>query len=413
MLFGIIINKGYVCTRIQISQMRAIIKTITAPLAIIILVATSSCRKDPTVKPTTTSGIRKSIDYNSLTPTTPYKNLFLDNAGDTVVDLSNGNTRYRMFQALNYYLGAAVRDSKTLDSILMKNLFSNTGSPFTDIPSLKITGAGLNASGLQLRDLVASSMPSEAETARKRIEGLFGEMARLSAFFADTAKKGKPGKIGTYLADAKGIEVAQIIQKSLIGALQLDYMGNVLLNTGLDADNQTIVAGKKYTQLEQNWDEAYGFLTLNPVYLLGSTDAVRGTPESFLGSYIWEYNKGEYAKIYPAFLKGRAAIANNDIAEAKSQAAFIRTAMEKAIASAAVGYLNKWKSGSTDAARIHAMGEGLGFIYSLRYCKLNGASASFSDGLLNDLVNSTDGYWDLTSGKINDAVTAISTKFNL
>ena len=33
----------------------------------------------------------------------------------------------------------------------------------------------------------------------------------------NTAAKGKPGKAGNYLADAKGFEVAQIIQKSLIG----------------------------------------------------------------------------------------------------------------------------------------------------------------------------------------------------
>ncbi len=187
----------------------------------------------------------------------------------------------------------------------------------------------------------------------------------------------------------------------------------MLLNTGLNADNQKIVPGKKFTQLEQNWDEAYGFLTLNPVYLMGSTDLVRGTAESFIGSYIWEYNKTDYPKIYPAFLKGRAAIANNDMNEAKSQAMFIRTAMEKAIASAAVGYLNKWKSGATDAARIHAMGEGLGFIYSLRFCKLNGANAGFSDAILNELMNSPDGYWDLTAGKINKAAGDITAKFKL
>jgi len=394
--------------------MTSITKQLTASLAILGLLGISSCKKEPIVTPSTsTEGIRSHIDYSSLTAVTPYKNLFLDKAGDTVVDLSTGNTRYRMYQALNYYLGAAVRDSKALDSIQMKNMFSNTGNPFTDISSLKITGNSLNASGVQLRNITSSSTPADAEIARKRIERLFGDMARLSVFFGDTAAKGQPGKIGTYLADAKGIEIAQIIQKSLIGAVQIDYISNVLLRSGLDADNKNIVPGKKYTQLEQNWDEAYGFLTLNPVFLLGSTDAVRGTTESFLGSYIWEYNKTDYPKIYPAFLKGRAAIANNDIGEAKSQATIIRTAMEKAIASAAVGYLNKWKSGSTDAARVHAIGEGLGFIYSLRYCQLNGATAAFSDAILNDLLNSPDGYWDLTAAKINKAAGDITTKFKL
>jgi hypothetical protein len=205
----------------------------------------------------------------------------------------------------------------------------------------------------------------------------------------------------------------QIIQKSLIGSAQLDYISNVLLGAGLAANNQTIVSGKKYTQLEQNWDEAYGFLTLNPVFLLNSTDATKGTSESFLGSYIWEFNKAAYAKIYPAFLKGRAAIANNDIPEMKSQALFIRTEMEKAIALSAIGYLNKWKSGTTDAARIHAIAEGLGFIYSLRYCNINDVDDQFSDVILLDLVGSTDGYWDLTNTKINTAIDAITLKFKL
>jgi len=46
------------------------------------------------------------------------------------------------------------------------------------------------------------------------------------------------------LVDAKGIETNQIIQKSLIGALQYDYIGNVLLTKGLDADNSKLVTGK-------------------------------------------------------------------------------------------------------------------------------------------------------------------------
>lgn len=392
--------------------MKSIQRYLIASLLIIGVLTFSACKKETAEQPKT-KGIRASINYNDLTATTPYKNLFLDANGDTIVDLSMGNTRYKMFQALNYYLGAAVRDSKALDSVLMKNMFANNGNPFTDISSLNINGNALNTSGLQFRSIVASSLNSNSETERIRIEKLFGDMARLSTHFADTAAKGKAGKVGTYLADAKGIEVAQIIQKSLIGAAQLDYISNVLLNAGLDADNTTIITGKKYTELEQNWDQAYGFLTTNPVYLKGSTDAVRGTSESFLGSYIWEYNKTDYAKIYPAFLKGRAAIANNDMNEVRAQAQFIRSAMEKALANAAVGYLNKWKTGTTDAARIHAMGEGLGFIYSLRFCQVNGASASFSDNILNNLINSQDGYWDLTAAKINAASTAITSQFNL
>ena len=386
--------------------------SIKFPFFLIILVSVifSSCEKNNYELP----DLRTKIDYAKLTATTPYKSLFINAKGDTTVDLTSGNNRYKQFQALNYYLGASVRDTKTLDATLMKNMYVNSGSPFTDIASLNILGASLNASGVQLRNITASSKSTtDAEATRTRLEALYIDMANVSKSVSTTATKGVAGKLGTYLVDAKGIETAQIIQKTLIGALQLDYICNILLVQGLDADNKTLVTGKKYSQLEHNWDEAYGILTLNPIYLMGSTDAVRGTTESLMGSYIWEFNKASYAKIFPAFLKGRAAIVNNDKAELRIQATFIRTEIEKAIALAAVGYLAKWKTSTTDAARAHAIGEGLGFIYSLRYCTITSVDAKFSDDILENLTGSTNGFWDLTNDKINAASEAITLKFKL
>ena len=88
--------------------------------------------------------------------------------------------------------------------------------------------------------------------------------------------------------------------------------------------------------------------------------------------------------------------------------------MERAIAKAAVGYLAKWGDATiTDAARAHAIGEGLGFIYSLRFCSVNGADGAFSDGILLALIGSANGFWDLTPAKITAASDAIVTKFKL
>ena len=385
--------------------------------ASMLIAGISSCSEDdePTVTPPTTE-LRTKIDYAKVTPTTPYKSLFIDTKGDTTADLTTGNARYKMFQALNYYMGSAVRDSTQVSATTMANMYANTGNPFTDISTatINIKGADLNGSGVQLKDVTASSKPTaEKDAAQAYLATSFAALDAASKSVKATAAKGTAGKLGTYLVDAKGIEHAQIIQKGLIGALQLDYIGNVLLDKGLEADNSALVSGKKYTALEHNWDEAYGMLTLNPVYLAGATDAERKSNESFIGSYLWEYNKASYAKIHPAFVKGRAAIVNNDKAEAKTQATFIRTEMEKAIAAAAVGYLGKWKSGTTDAARAHAMGEGLGFIYSLRYCTINGANAAFSDAILLGLMGSPNGFWDLTNDKINAASDAITAKFKL
>jgi hypothetical protein len=363
-----------------------------------------------------TPHLRTPIDYNSLNSSTPYTELFSDNDGNTTVDLSDGNDRLKMFQALNYFSTSRVAANEHIDAPILTNMFSNIGDPFTDISTntISIVGANLNASDVQLRDVVASSRPAnEAEAARTRLESYFVEVEEASHFLMNTASQGEPGKLGNYLVDEKGIEIAQIIQKSLIGALQVDYIGNVLLDEGLSADNHTLVANENYTELEHKWDEAYGLLTLNPIYLDGATDSERNSVEFGAGAYMWEYNKANYKNIYPAFIKGRAAIVNNDMAELETQATFIRTELEKAIASAALGYLEKWKTGANDGARAHAIGEGLGFIYSLRFANLHNIDAAWSDQVLEALVGSENGFWDLDATKINAASDAIKSKFNI
>lgn len=361
-------------------------------------------------------GLRTKIDYEILDSTAPYADQFTDASGETTVDLSEGHDFLQMFQALNYHATSNVAAGTVIEAQTLRNMFSNTADPFYDISTatIEIRGADLNASVFDLRNVVASSFPAaEADTVRLAIDSLFESMAAASEYLSNTASVGAAGKLGNYLVDERGIEVAQIIQKSLIGALQLDYIGNILLDERLDADNHQTIGVKNYTQLEHNWDVAYGMLTLNPVYLEGATDAARNTAEFGAGSYIWEYNKANYAKIYPAFLKGRAAIVNNDRDQYQALATFIRTEFEKAIANAALGYLDKWKTGTTDAARAHAIAEGIGFIYSLRFAELHGGNKMFSDEIIEGLIGSTNGFWDLDAAKINAAADAIRGKFNL
>lgn len=362
-------------------------------------------------------GLRAKIDYSTLTPETPYASPFVDNNGVTTVDLTGGNIRHKMFYSINNYMSSSTSANQQIDAAKLKDMFSNTGNPFYDITTetISIDGGQLNESGINVSDVFASSLPAaEAEAERDRLESHFDQIEVASNSIGQAASAGQAGKLENRLVDADGIELAQVIQKGMIGGLELDYIGNVLMDEGLTADNSTVVGDNNYTQLEHNWDEAYGLLTLNPLYLEGSTDLEKGTTEFGAGSYIWEYNKASYAKIHPAFLKGRAAIVNNDRAELQKQATFIRTEFEKTIAAAALGYLDKWKTGTqTDAARAHAIAEGLGFIYSLRYATIHGGDASFSDSVLEGLIGSENGYWDLTAEKIFAASEAIKTKFDL
>lgn len=393
-------------------MIRYVLKLQIVALALV-TVSLVSCDDDD-VKPS----LRTKVEYATLDAGVAYSDQFMDAGGTTTVDLKDGNHRHKMFQALNYYSSSSIAAGAEIDAAKLKAIFSNTGDPFTDIStsSISVSGAELNASEVQLKDKVASSFAAtDASAVRAHIESLFDDIDAASASLGQAAAPGQAGKVSNYLVDEKGLELIQVIQKSLIGALQLDYIGNTLMDAGLDAENYELVSGKNYSQLEHNWDEAYGFLTLNPIYLAGATSLARNSIEFGAGSYIWEYNRANFATIYPAFLRGRAAIVNNDRAELEVQALYIRTQFEKAIAAAALGYLKKWKD-NTDAdhaVRIHAIGEGLGFVYSLRFAKIHGADAAFSEGLLNTLVGSENGFWDLTADKINTASDAIRQKFGI
>ncbi|MCY7359303.1 MAG: DUF4856 domain-containing protein [Rudanella sp.] len=386
--------------------MRQQILSITLLSASFFAFGLTACNSDdPNVEPTVQ--LRKTIDYATLKDTVTYANAFVDGKGAKTVDLTNGSNRLLMFRAINTYNTTAVSTLTPVDATVLKNMFANSSGPFSG------TFAALNSAGVQLRTVTASSV-ADAEKERQAIEAGFTEMANASKSVSMTAAEGKAGKLGTYLVDAKGIEWAQIIQKNLIGAFQLDYIGNVLLSDkNLSLDNTTLVAGKNYTQLEQNWDEIFGILTANPVY--GGKATATSSGESFMGSYIWEFNKEGFAKIHPALLKGRAAIVNNDAATLKAQATLIRQEMEKAVAASALGYMTKWKTNATnDAARAHVFAEGMGFIYSLRFATLAGGDAAFSEGILTPLVYSApNGFWGLTNAKIDAASAAIRTKFTI
>ncbi len=370
-----------------------------------LIVVSSACKKDED----STIQLRTKVDASGYTQSTVYKSSFVDAKSTTTVDFTSGNTKLNMFKGLNTYIN--LNKLGLINANVSKNLFANIGNPF--IAEYSPEFATLNSAGFGIKGHAASSLSAPAaEAVRLKIEADLTENAGLN--FAIPATKGVAGKLGGYMVTAKGIEPGQIIQKGLIGAFQLDYIGNVLLTAGLNADNTVEVSGKNYTALEHNWDEAYATLTTSDIIYTGYTPTTTPRTESFLGAYIWEYNRANYDKIYLAFLKGRAAIVNNNRTELNKQALFIRTQFETAIAEAALGYLTKWGDPTyTDDKRAHAISEGLGFIYSMRFCTVNKVDASFSDSLLNDLIGSANGAWDLTPAKTAAATVKIKTKFNI
>jgi hypothetical protein len=369
----------------------------------------TSCKKNDDDK-----NLRASIDASTITGASTYSGIFVDANAQSTVDFE-GNNGYKAFKAINDYCSKS--KTEVITATALANMYSNTGNPFTE--------AALNSSGVQLRNLTASSWnATAAEAVRAKFASDFTTMGTVSQSFATAASEGVAGKLvagtSTYIVDAKGIETQQVIQKGLIGAYQIDLICNVLLDEGLEAENHSLVSGKNYTQLEHNWDLAFATLTPNTNYLIGSTigtTGVKGTTEFALGSYVWEYNQNDvddYKKLLPAFIKGRVAIVNNNKAEINAQALFIKQLLQKTVAKAAKKYLEKSiATGATEASKAHAFAEGLGFIYSLRFCTAIGADANFSDSILTGLIGSTNNFYNLTTPKANVAIDAITTKFSL
>lgn len=355
------------------------------------------------------------MEYSAVSTSKGYSEQFVDVEGNTTVSKEEGTLGLEMFQALNYYITNSVSTGTPIDASLASSIAYNTGNGFLDLTGSGYDLSALSGADFSIMDRVASSRSnSEIEAAHANLELLFAKLEAASQSLGMTAEINQAGKLGNYLLDEQGIELAQVLQKSLIGAYQLDYIGNVLLTTGLGADNSTLVSSENFTALEHNWDVAYGMLTKKEIYLDGYTESQKGEVSEFgLGAYLWEYNKSGYPLIYPAFLRGRVAIVNNDLAEVEKQANIIRAEMEKALANAALGYLGKWRTADSDGRRAHAIAEGIGFIYSLRYATTYNADATFSDLILLNLVGSVNGFWDLDAAKISAAEAAIKAKFNI
>lgn len=361
-----------------------------------ISVLLASCKKDDTTNP----DADLKIPYTSLTATTNYFETFKDAAGTTTVSFDGQLTRIAMLKELDAYIKTGV--TNTLDAGKMEDMFRNQNNPFSN--------ADLNAA--TDKTIVSKTAQSfstvDADAERQRFLDYFTALEETSAHNGNTAATGVAGLLDAkYLVTAKGFEYAQLVQKGLIGAMMLDQINNIYLGTEkMSADNTAPAEGKNYTAMEHHWDEAYGYLTANEFYPKPDPNDASKWLESFLGSYVRQVGPaagGDPVAVYMAFLKGRAAIVNQDMTTRNEQIASLRAAMEKAIATICVSYLNKTKTATSDGSKFHALSEGTGFLYALRFAHDAKVNKAKSDELLQLLMGKANGFWDLTNADI-DAV---------
>lgn len=365
-----------------------------------LFVTSCSKKENNTVTPSTNT--EYTIPYTSLSASSNYLTTFVDDQGASTVSFGGQTTRINMLKELDVYMKTGT--SASLDATKMQNMFQHQNSPFSDADLNAATGKVISSK------TAASFSASAADAERQRFISYFQQLATISQSNGQTAAQGQAGLLGgKRLVGADGIEYNQIIAKGLIGAMMLDQISNVYLGVEKqNVENTAKEEGENYTTMEHHWDEAYGYLTSNATY---PTDGA----ESFLGGYAAQGTSVHdgAGNLFLAFLKGRAAIVNKDYTTRDEQIAYIRAALEKAVATVAISYLNKTNSATDDASRFHALSEGVGFIYSLRYAYAPKVSSAKSDELMNKLMNKTNGFWSLTAADINSVRDELATVYGI
>lgn len=234
--------------------------------------------------------------------------------------------------------------------------------------------------------------------------------------------------------NAKGLELNQAFNKGLIGALMVDqalnnYLGTAILDEAENRqnnDNEVVAEGKVYTTMEHKWDEAYGYAYGTSTDLANPNPTI-GDDDSFLNKYIGRVEEdpdfeGIAVDIFNAFKLGRAAIVAKQYDVRDQQSAILRTKISEVIGIRAVYYLQQGKNGLEESiidygSVFHDLSEGYGFIYSLQFTRNPDTDAPYFtrtevQGFISQLMNGTNGLWDVTPATLDAMSDAIAARFD-
>jgi hypothetical protein len=350
--------------------------------------------------------------------------------GTSSVSFSGQTTRIRMGDEL----AAALKNSSTETVASLNGKFAhNEGeSNFSE--------AALNVSSKSVRSKVAASIDffsansTDASAIKEDFDSwIVGQVENVFPYWDQDASEGIAGKLqeagGGPLrwVNAKGLEYDQAIVKGLIGGLMTDQILNNYLSTAVldaasstaDNDNDVLVSGENYTNMEHKWDEAFG-------YMYGNESDVT-SPVLNVDQYLNKYlnrveGDSDFAgiadDIYDAFKLGRAAIVAKDYNTRDLQVNILKEKISEIIGIRAVYYLQvaKLTLANDKGTSFHDLSEGFGFIYSLQFTRQpNSTEPYFTkaevDGFIDTLMVGA-GFWDITPATLDEMSNTITAKFN-
>ena len=330
-------------------------KQLTFLFSLLLLISVSSCDDDDS----------SSVDYDVPTAY-DFEN----------VNYSGQLERLSMMTEITTYNKTANTAGTTLDANLLAARYANTADA---------TWNNTYDDSKQLRSKTLSSVQGDFDAAFAAIAA--ASQSTLAAADGQAGVATSMDGTKQYLLNENGLEYTQIIEKGLMGACfyyqaTAVYFGDDRMNV----DNETVEPGEG-TEMEHHWDEAFGYLAV-PRAFPTDTDGA-----AFWGKYCNDRDAvlGTNAEIMNGFLKGRAAISNNDIPSRDEAIGEVRTAWERVVAGTAIHYLNSTVSNFEDnALKAHALSEAVAFIYSLQFNPEKRATNETINGWLTRLVGSTD-----------------------
>lgn len=365
----------------------------------LVVLGLTSCKKEGCTDATATNyNANAKKDDGSCTYNTPVEPVkysipttynFVNSAGVSTVDYSGQMDRLKQLRELITY--AKTGRTEEISAQVLKDMWANVGG--------NGNGKFSFTSSRQLKDKCFAADVASIET-------LFDEIAEASKSRASVASSGKAGvatsSTSSYLLDENGRDMAEMIEKSIMRSVFFHQALNVYLESEkMNADNTTLVAGKTYTNLEHFWDEAFGYFGVPTDFPTNVTS----TDLYYWGKYCngqnASLNTGINKKMMDAFLKGRAAISNKVLADRDEMIKLIRVEWEKIAAVQAMKYLDDAVLNfSDDAKRLHSLGEGYGFVTTLRYAPL--ASRKMTNAQIDEILGMFGtNFWNLTVADFN------------
>lgn len=255
----------------------------------------------------------------------------------TNVDINGQIVRLNLLKDLTAKMAEAATGTVTAQELL--DIYENTSGAYSEIATDK------NLSG---------KTEANADVA---VRAWFDEIETISS------------TVGGYTT-ANNEDLKQMVEKTLMGAVFFNQAIDYYLVEVLSDDNSTVTAGKG-TDMENHWDEAFGYfgaaldynnytddeikttgnydsngdgnidLASEQCYYYAITAAKRDAGTSDLGAT----DQTNFTKaLFDAWLKGRHAISNGDYTSRDEAIAAIQLNWQKIIAATAVHYINYFTS---------------------------------------------------------------------